>query len=152
MLSTAFNTARSGLMAQSLRVETAASNIANASSRGPLPDDASNSETSAGLYQPLTVRQSPVITGATAGGGVQATVVPITPAYIAVYEPESSFANEDGMVAAPNVDLAHNMVTLSEAKAAYKANLAVIETVDEMYDALFELFDDHDDDCNCDKG
>ncbi len=148
MLSTAFNIARSGLMAQSLRVETAASNIANASSRGPLPDDASNSETSDGLYQPLTVRLSPVITGATPGG-VQATVVPITPAYVSVYEPGSSFANEDGMVAAPNVDLAQNMVTLSEAKAAYKANLAVIETVDEMYDALFELFDDHDDDCNC---
>ena len=151
MLSTAFNTARSGLMAQSLRVETAASNIANASSRGPLPDDAANSGTSDSLYQPLTVRQSPVITGATAGG-VQATVVPITPAYIPVYEPGSSFANEDGMVAAPNVDLAHNLVTLREAKAAYEANLAVIETVDEMYDALFELFDDHDDDCNCSKG
>lgn len=150
MLSTAFDIARSGLAASSLRVEATASNIANASARGPLPEDGSDASAS-GLYQPLTVVQTPVVTGATPGG-VQASIVPITPSYVAVYEPGSSYANEDGMVAAPNVDLAQNVVSLEEAKAAYKANLAVIETVDEMYDALFEIFDDGDDDCNCSNG
>ena len=39
------------------------------------------------------------------------------------------------------VDLARELTTLVEAEAAYKANLAVIQTVDEMTDSLLDIFD-----------
>ncbi|MEQ8823392.1 MAG: flagellar basal body rod C-terminal domain-containing protein [Filomicrobium sp.] len=131
-------------MAESLRVQTAASNIAHASDRGPLPEKGAEMSGENELFKPLEVVQSPVITGGVPGG-VQATTTQIAPSYIPVYEPDSEFANEDGMVAAPNVDIARNMTTLVEAKAAYKANLMVIETVDDMYDALFDVMSDRDD-------
>jgi flagellar basal body rod protein FlgC len=51
------------------------------------------------------------------------------------------FANNQGYVGTPTVDLAEEAVNLSIAEAAYKANLAVLRTADEMQDELLKSFD-----------
>ena len=44
---------------------------------------------------------------------------------------------------APTVDLIREVTTLAQAEAAYKANLAVITTVDEMTDSLLDIVGDN---------
>ena len=63
-------------------------------------------------------------------GGVRASVRPATPSYFPA--------------TAPGVDIAREMTTLIEAKAAYQANLAVIQTVDEMTDSLLDIVGGND--------
>ena len=109
VLSTALDIARSGLTAEGVRLQTAANNIANASTKDYVPQQV----TQVALADP---------------GGVQATVRPATP---------SSYAPS-----APRVDLAREMTSLIEAEAAYRANLAVIETVDEMTKSLLDVVGD----------
>ena len=108
MLSSALNAARSGLAAETLRLEVAAHNIANASTAG---------------YVPKRVEQ----TALADTGGVSAVVRPVAPPQL--------------FTAGSQVDVVKETTTLIQAQAAYKANLAVIATVDDMTNSLFELFD-----------
>jgi flagellar basal body rod protein FlgC len=61
------------------------------------------------------------------GSGTVAYTVPVSPAYVATYDPQSPDANGQGLVAAPNVDLAQELVQLEVAKQAYEANLKTVE-------------------------
>ena len=60
------------------------------------------------------------------------------------YAPDHSAANDNGMVEFPNVNLEEEVVRLMQAEAAYKANILVLKTVDEMHDALFKAFEKRD--------
>lgn len=44
----------------------------------------------------------------------------------------------------PAIDVVQEIASLVEAQAAYQANLAVIETVDEMFESLLDVIDDDD--------
>ncbi len=110
MLSSAFNIARSGLAAETLQVEMAASNIANASSVD---------------YVPKKVEQTTLGNS----GGVTATVRPVAGAFVSP--------------AVPNVDIVRETTTLIQAQAAYEANLAVIVTIDQMTESIFDIFDNN---------
>ena len=129
--------AQSGLIAQSQRLAGSASNVANVRSRGAVPG--ADGTTPAGqpqAYQPIdTVQTSLSLNGQPAG--TQASYKPTSPAYTREYAPDESFANSDGLVAAPNVDLASERVSQINAAAAYKANASVIRTEDEMLKSLF---------------
>ncbi|MDR6773385.1 flagellar basal body rod C-terminal domain-containing protein [Azospirillum sp. BE72] len=127
--------ALSGLTAQTRRLDASASNVANVRSTGTIP--AADGMTSNGTggdqraaYQPLAVAQTD------ANPGTRATFTPITPAYLQEYAPDDSAANADGMVAAPNVDLAKERVNQIAANRAYGANIAVVRTQDEMLTSL----------------
>ncbi|WP_439393265.1 flagellar basal body rod protein FlgC [Bradyrhizobium sp. PMVTL-01] len=131
--------ATSGLSAASLRVSVAASNIANISATGPLPASGGSS-TSAGAgiaptfpYVPLRVDQVSQSSGSTPGG-TAATVSTVSPSYTAQSDPGSPFANQDGLVAAPNVDLASEFVQLATAKYSFIANAKVIQADAETED------------------
>lgn len=124
-----------GLTAQTRRLDASASNVANVRSTGTIP--AADGMTSNGTggdhraaYQPLAVAQTD------ANPGTRATFTPITPAYLQEYAPDDSAANADGMVAAPNVDLAKERVNQIAANRAYGANIAVVRTQDEMLTSL----------------
>ncbi len=127
----AISNALSGLLAASKRVEASASNIANASSAGSLDPTSPNQP-----YSALTTIQKTDGTG-----GVTATNVPKQPGFVNAFAPDSPFANTDGYVGAPNVDLAEEAVNLKLAEITYKANIATIKTADEMSHALDNLFD-----------
>lgn len=122
----AFSIALSGLRAQTTRLAATASNIANVSTSGTVPS-ADPSAPASTVYKPLNVSFSSL-----ESGGVTATVTPDPAGYTVVYDPSSGFAGSDGLVAAPNVDLTEQAVNLIETRLAYKANISVIKTQDEM--------------------
>lgn len=121
----AFGIARSGLEASMLRLMASASNIANAQSTGSVPGSAANGGQH--TYQPVRAEISPL-----AGGAVQARLVPVDPAYRLTYDPASRQADARGMVAAPNVDMADELVEQIAAKLAFEANLKVIATASDL--------------------
>jgi flagellar basal-body rod protein FlgC len=137
--------ATSGLSAASLRLNIAASNIANAFTTGPLPTadglgtsggagSSSNNSNFPAAYTPLQVNQTDQ-----AGGGTVATISPVSPSFVAQYDPSASFANQDGLVAAPNVDLASQFVQLLTAKYSFAANAKVIQTYARTTQSLLDI-------------
>src|SRR5579871_6308855 len=128
--------ATSGLTAASLRLDVTASNIANASTTGPLPADGSNAPS--GAYVPLQVNQVDQTNGSTPGGTV-ATVSQVSPSFVPQFDPGSPFANQDGLVAAPNVDLASQFVQLLTAKYSFAANAKVIQAYDNTTKSLLDI-------------
>jgi flagellar basal-body rod protein FlgC len=141
--------ATSGLSAASLRVSVAASNIANVSTTGPLPSSG-GSGTSGGTgspgiaptfpaaYVPLRVDQVDQSSGSTPDGTI-ATVSTVSPSYTAQSDPSAPFANQDGLVAAPNVDLADQFVQLATAKYSFIANAKVIQAYSETKKTLLDI-------------
>ncbi|MBW7969844.1 flagellar basal body rod C-terminal domain-containing protein [Bradyrhizobium sp. BR 10289] len=135
--------ATSGLSAASLRVSVAASNIANAQTTGPLP--ASAGSTNSGIaptfpaaYVPLRVDQVSQSSASTPGGTF-ATVSAVSPSYTAQSDPSAPFANQDGLVAAPNVDLVSEFAELATAKYSFIANAKVIQAYAETQDTLLDI-------------
>ncbi|MFC0240800.1 flagellar basal body rod protein FlgC [Rhodopseudomonas telluris] len=124
----------SGLNAATRRLEVSASNVANQQSTGALPGP--NGTVPAGAqqaYKPLQVNQT-----ATPGGGTQTSVTASSPATVPVSDPQASFANADGLVAAPNVDLAQELIGQMVAKYSYTANLATLKADRDMSKALLD--------------
>jgi len=128
----AISTALSGLAAAAKRVDAAASNIANISSSGALEEVDGPAP-----YSALTTVQT---TGP--GGSVQATNVAKEPGFVPAFDSGSSFANADGLVGVPNVDLAEEAVNLKLAETAYRASLSVIKTADELSKELLRTVDE----------
>jgi flagellar basal-body rod protein FlgC len=141
--------ATSGLSAASLRLSVAASNIANVDTTGPLPaSGGSGTSTGAGsprigptfpaAYVPLQVDQVTQSSGSTPGGTI-ATVSTVSPSFAAQSDPTAPFANQDGLVAAPNVDLASEFVQLTMAKYSFIANAKVIQAYAETEKTLLDI-------------
>jgi flagellar basal-body rod protein FlgC len=132
-LSSVLSIASSGLAAASLRLQVSANNVANALSTGPLPD-APNAGNFPPAYAPERVDQV-----AATGGGTSATVGTVTPSFVPQYDPTAPFANANGQVAAPNVDLANEAVQQIVARYAFAANAKVIQTASEMMKTLLDI-------------
>ncbi|GAA4188960.1 flagellar basal body rod protein FlgC [Microbacterium oryzae] len=56
-----------------------------------------------------------------------------------VYEPEHPYANEDGYVQYPNVDLGDQMSMLILAQRGYEANAAVVDRAKTTYEAALQI-------------
>ncbi len=121
----------SGLAAASKKAADAASNLVNAGSTGSLDKMSPNQP-----YQAVDT-----VTEAVTGGGVKATSVARNPAFVESYSPDSRYANEEGMVGAPNVNLDEELLTMKIAEQAYKANAQAIKTTRDMHDELLRAFD-----------
>ena len=132
-MSIASTIAVSGLNVAMLRLQVAAGNIANSLSDGPLPG-VPNPENFPAAYTPLRVNQSDIV-----GGGTSATVSSISPATVSTFDPTAPFANSDGMVASPNVDLANEMMQLLIARYSFAANAQVIRADAQMTAALLNI-------------
>jgi flagellar basal-body rod protein FlgC len=141
--------ATSGLTAASLRADVAASNIANVRTTGPLPASGGSSTSAAvgspgigptfpAAYVPLRVDQVSQSNGSTPGGTI-ATVSTVSPSYTAQSDPNAPFANQNGLVAAPNVDLANEFAQLAAAKYSFIANAKVIQAYAETEGALLDI-------------
>jgi flagellar basal-body rod protein FlgC len=133
-----------------LRLNVAASNIANVLTTGPLPAtggpgasgggavSSSNNSNLPAVYVPLQVNQVDRSSGSTPGGTV-ATVSAVSPGFVPQYDPSAPYANQDGLVAAPNVDLASEFVQLLTAKYAFAANAKVVQTYHDTTKSLFDI-------------
>ena len=123
----AVSVALSGLLAQGQRLAASANNIANAGTSGRIPTAENPAST---VYRPLDVSYTALT------AGVRATVTEDPDGYSPVFSPTSPFANEEGFIAVPNVDLVKESVNALQSKMLYKANLGVIKAEREMLDAL----------------
>ena len=86
-MSIASTIAVSGLSVASLRLQVAASNIANTSSDGPLPGTP-NPQNFPPAYSALRVNQV-----ANLGGGTSATVTNVSPSTVTAYDPSAPYAD-----------------------------------------------------------
>lgn len=110
--------AASGLTAQRLRMDVAASNIANASStRGPGREP----------YVPEAVvfAAGPVGENPAAPPGVTAIAVPALNRTVRVYDPSHPDADPNGFVTLPDVDVAAEIADLIGAARSYSLNATV---------------------------
>jgi flagellar basal-body rod protein FlgC len=127
--------ALSGMSAATRRLDVSASNVANATSTGALPNaDGTLPAGAPQAYAPLALVQT-----ASAGGGTQTTVMTSAPSTIAVSDPLAPFANQDGLVAAPNIDITQEMVGQMMASYSFAANAAALTADDRMTKALLNI-------------
>lgn len=125
------NIALSGLNAATQRLNASAQNIANLQTVGSLQE---------GQQAPFTPVET--VQSASENGGVRANIVPRNTPFVPTFDPDSPFADENGIIGVPNINLAEEAVNLILAELSYKANLSVIETASELDQELLNIFDD----------
>ncbi len=120
-----------GLQAASAQLANSANNVANANSTATVV----NGEVKSEAYVPQTLTQTAI----QPTGGVRTELRPRDPATIPVFSPESGFADENGVVEMPNVDLAQEAITQKMATYDFKANLKALEVTDEIMQSLIDV-------------
>jgi len=125
--------AQSGLLAQRVRLNVTATNLANAQVTRSLeggPYRAKNVVLKAVPLDPAT----PFLQK------VEVVAIRDDPSpFKEVYDPGHPDADERGIVKYPNVDVITEMVELLSASRAYEANLAVLSTTKSMYLRTLDL-------------
>src|SRR5258705_4336017 len=135
LMSSVLSIAISGMQAATTRLEVSARNVANARSAGALPDAQGNYSADAPrAYIPQRVDQVDL-----SGGGTQAVVSNVTRSYIPAYDPGAPYANADGQVAAPNVDLTEEAIQQLVARYTFAANARVVTAYDQMVKSLLDI-------------
>ena len=119
-----FQIAASAMTAQSQRMNTTASNLANADSVSG-PDG-----------QPYRAKQVVFEMAPTNGqaiGGVRVARVIDDPSPLRLqHDPKNPLANADGYVSMPNVNVVEEMVNMISASRSYQANVEVLNTAKTM--------------------
>jgi flagellar basal-body rod protein FlgC len=134
----AFDIAGSGMAAQSVRLNTTASNLANADSV---------STTAAGVYKPRhpifeavraqlsTAGAAPESQPAVRVRGIYESTAPASQRY----EPGNPMADANGYVFAPSVNVVEEMVNMISASRSYQNNVEVMNTSKDLLLATLRL-------------
>jgi flagellar basal-body rod protein FlgC len=157
----AVTTAASGLDAAIEQLNVTASNVANiqttgaffadsttlgfstlgASAVGASAASAANAASPTGssiapplAYQPLQLVQ--YTNADIAGGGVSTSVQPTSPSAYAAYAPSAAYANANGQVGAPDIDLPTQIANQASALIQFQTNLKVIQASDQMQESV----------------
>jgi flagellar basal-body rod protein FlgC len=145
-LASVFNIAGSGMSAQTTRLNTVASNIANAETvsssldktyraRHPVfstvfADQAGGTQSSGSLFQDQD----------SSGAGVQvAGIVEDQSNLEARYEPNSPASNKDGYVYYPNVNVVEEMADMISASRSFQTNADLMNTAKTMMQKVLTL-------------
>ncbi|MFP4295316.1 MAG: flagellar basal body rod protein FlgC [Halothiobacillaceae bacterium] len=118
-----FDVSASAMTAQSVRLNTTASNMANVESVGSTPEEA------------YKARQPIFQAALTEAGGVGVRMSGITESQkpaVARYEPGNPLANEEGYVFAPNVNPVEEMVNMLSASRSYQTNVEMMSTARDL--------------------
>jgi flagellar basal-body rod protein FlgC len=127
----AIDTSTSGLVAQRVRLDTVAMNIANA-------DTVDSPE--GGPYQRRRVLFSTGKNGQDrSGAGVHVAAVAKEPAFRLEYDPTHPYANKEGYVRLPDINPLIEMANGMEATRAYEANMTAIELSKAMLGSSLRL-------------
>jgi flagellar basal-body rod protein FlgC len=125
----------SGLIASRVRMEAISANIAN-------QDAIKNTD---GQYEPFRRRIVSLATGDPSGGrnselGVHVASIDLDDGPLRMkLEPESPFANADGYVGYPNVDLVTEQMNAMEAQRSYEANITAVEATKSMLTIALQM-------------
>lgn len=116
-----FDIAGSALAAQSVRLNTVASNLANADSVASDPSRVYRAR--APVFQALAVEGDPALAGVKVESVVESTAAPQKR-----YEPGHPQADGQGYVYAPAVNAVEEMVNLISAARSYQSSVEVLNT------------------------
>ena len=134
-MSSILTIAVSGVTAASERLQDSASNVANAESDGPAPDASAIVQTQ---YPPAyTPKQAHQV--ALAGGGTQAVTTDVQPSTVLAYDPTAPYADANGDVARPNVDLTSEAYQQLTARYNFVANAYVMRIYSRMVKSLLDV-------------
>jgi len=148
----ALNSATSGLDAAIQQLNVSASNIANSQTAGALTTDpttlgssapsapaAAPSPTGSSVAAPLAYQPLQLVqysNADVASGGVTTSVQAASPAAYAAYAPSASYANANGQVAEPDIDLPSQIANQASALIQFQANLKTIQASDQMQQSV----------------
>jgi flagellar basal-body rod protein FlgC len=138
-LGNVFDIAGSGMNAQSLRLNTTASNLANADAAGSSID-----ETYRGRHPIFSALNDDVLNFDAKHGnanigvkvmGVVESGAPLQPRY----EPHHPLANEEGYVYYPNVNVVEEMTNMISASRSFQINVEVMNSAKQMMQRVLSL-------------
>ena len=132
-MSIASSIAASGMAAATLRLQVSANNVANAYSSGPLSTSAAS-----GNFPDAYVAERVNQVGL-AGGGTSASVGFVSPGAVPAFDPTAPYADANGMVDSPNVDLTSEIVQQIVARYSFAANAQVLHSDARMTAALLKI-------------
>tara|TARA_R110002167_G_scaffold9806_6_gene45334 strand:+ start:14845 stop:15285 length:441 start_codon:yes stop_codon:yes gene_type:complete len=142
-LTNIFNIAGSGMSAQSIRLNTVASNIANADSVS------SSMDTTYRARQPVFAMVQEQVMAAMAGDnksvsgagiGVQVTGIVESDAPLRKqYEPNHPMADDEGYVFYPNVNVVEEMTNMMSASRSFQTNADIMGTAKDMMKRVLQL-------------
>jgi flagellar basal-body rod protein FlgC len=134
----AFDIAGSGMAAQSVRLNTTASNLANAESVSG--DKNTVYKPRHPIFEAVKAQLSTHSHDADSGAAVKVTGIYESPApAVARYEPGNPLANADGYVFAPSVNAVEEMVNMISASRSYQNNVEVMNTSKDLLLATLRL-------------
>ena len=127
-----FDTAGSGMSAESLRLNTVASNLANADSVSSSPNTAYKAKEL--MFAPVLQQQGGVAAGdASANVGVRmAGVTESQQPVESHYEPGNPMADANGFVYGSNVNPIDELVNMISASRSYQNNVEVMNTTKQL--------------------
>jgi flagellar basal-body rod protein FlgC len=115
-----FNVAGSAMNAQSQRLNTVASNLANA-------DSATSASGEPYRAKQVVFAATPVGENGAAGVNVAAVIEDPSPMK-QVYDPKNPLADDKGYVTMPNVNVVEEMVNMISASRSYQSNAEMMNT------------------------
>ncbi len=137
-LTNIFDIAGSGMQAQSVRLNTTASNIANAETASSSTDEVYRGRhpVFSTLYTQMTNGgfESPEAAGVQVDGIVESDA-PLQPRY----EPHHPKANEDGYVFYPNVNVVEEMTNMMSASRSFQVNVEMMNSAKQMVQRVLTL-------------
>ncbi len=118
------------------RLNASAANIANLQTVGSLE------EGKQAPYSALTTVSKAQTVGNGEGAGVITNVVPKNTPFVPSFSPDSPFADKNGVIGVPNVDLAEEIVNVNLAEITFKANLKTLQTAQDLDKELLRILDE----------
>lgn len=133
----AMDISASGLMAERLRMETTANNIANANSTKTENGDPYRRKTVVFSSEVDRIAGRPTSNHLT---GVQVVGIETDPSeFPVIHDPFHPHADKDGFVRLPNVQIPNEMIDLITASRSYEANLKSLSLFKEMIEQSLAL-------------
>lgn len=139
-----FDIAGSGMSAQSVRLNTTASNLANAETAAGDEDTAYRARypVFSAVQQQVNQAQQGGLDGSKASENIGVKINGIVESekpLQARYEPEHPLANEEGYVFYPNVNVVEEMTNMISASRSFQANVDVMNATKTMMQRLLTL-------------
>ncbi|ARU57106.1 MAG: flagellar basal body rod protein FlgC [Pseudomonadales bacterium] len=142
-LSQIFDIAGSGMSAQSIRLNTTASNLANAETASSSTDEVYRARKPifATIHQGVMHNQSPTLFGDDLESkGVQVKAIVESDEQLQMrYQPEHPLANEQGYVYYPNVNVVEEMADMMSASRSFQTNVDVMNSAKQMMQRILTL-------------
>lgn len=129
-----FDTAATGMSAQSLRLNLVASNMANADAVSSSIDQTYRAR------QPVFKAMMNELNPDVAASGVKMTgVVESQAPLVQEYAPDHPLANEEGYVFRPNVNMVEEMANMMSASRSYQSNVEVANAAKQLLIATIQM-------------